>query len=138
MGLIGKTFDSDRDLVSEFLETLYKTGSDFTNSFRILAKIPYPGNPDFESKFEDVKEFLVQNSCTVEDMKKSFAPKMDPKQLQMFKMLMEMNPGLLEQMGIGYKRIAKEMENSEKLSLIKVCQLIEARKSAKCDNRSYN
>ena len=101
------------------METLHKTGSDFTNSFRTLSKIPYPDSPDFQANYDQIRQHMIENSCTEQELKHSLMPKIDPRQLMMFRQLMQMNPGILEQMGVGSKRIMKEMEKIEKLAEIK-------------------
>jgi len=58
-----------------------KTGADFTNSFRYLSCLPLPSSPNFEAQLAEVKAFLISQSCTAEDLKKAFKPRMDPRYL---------------------------------------------------------
>jgi hypothetical protein len=56
-----------------------ETGADFTNSFRVLSRIPLPSSHDFESELEAVKIYLVSQCCTAEELKRAHRPQMDPR-----------------------------------------------------------
>ncbi|KAJ8307321.1 hypothetical protein KUTeg_015405 [Tegillarca granosa] len=42
-----KELPEDKELVESFLDTMHKTGADFTNCFRCLSRLPYPGSEEF-------------------------------------------------------------------------------------------
>ena len=42
MGLVHRALDDDLELVKSLLDTMHKTGADFTNTFRTLNQIPIP------------------------------------------------------------------------------------------------
>lgn len=61
------------DLADSLMSTMHKTGTDFTNAFRILCEMPYPSSSEsFGIKKEKLLQKLLSQCCTVEDLKKSF------------------------------------------------------------------
>jgi hypothetical protein len=56
-----------------------ETGADFTNCFRCLSRLPLPGMEGFESKKEEVLEYLLTQTASLEELKKAFRPRMDPR-----------------------------------------------------------
>lgn len=115
-GLLKKELPDDKNLVESFLSTMEETGADFTNSFRGLSRLPLPSSPDFDTKFVEVKSYLVTQCSTAEELKKAYKPRMDPRQLQMFVQLMQTNPGILPALGSRFAAIAQELERLENLS----------------------
>jgi hypothetical protein len=69
----------DRDLTGAFLDTMQKTGADFTNCFRCLSRLPFPGSLDFEDKLQEVIKYILSQCCTVEELKKEYKPRMNPR-----------------------------------------------------------
>ena len=65
--------------MESLLKTMEETGADFTNSFRCLSRMPLPGTEGFESRREEVLNYLLTQCSTVEEMKKSCSPRMDPR-----------------------------------------------------------
>ncbi|KAH3825976.1 hypothetical protein DPMN_127865 [Dreissena polymorpha] len=113
-----KSIPEDKDLVESFFQTMEKTGADFTNSFRCLSGIPLPSSSDFVKRFEDVKDYLLTQCCTAEELKKEYKPRMDPRQLQMFLQLMQTNPGVVSALGPRFAAISQELERMEKMELL--------------------
>ncbi|XP_034336924.2 protein adenylyltransferase SelO, mitochondrial [Magallana gigas] len=113
-GLINTIEEQDGDLVGSFLDTLHKTGADFTNCFRCLSRLPLPGSPDFEERLQEVTEYLLSQCSTVEELKKEYRPRMNPRQFQMIMMLMESNPQLAPALGRGFAAFSQEIERLEK------------------------
>ena len=61
------------DLSTSLFSTMHKTGSDFTNTFRILSELPLQSSPQlFQVEKLKVLEKLLSQCCTVADLKKSF------------------------------------------------------------------
>ncbi|XP_060580339.1 protein adenylyltransferase SelO, mitochondrial-like [Ruditapes philippinarum] len=114
-GLLRKELPEDEKLFESFLNLMEETGADFTNSFRVLSRIPLPSSHDFESELEAVKIYLVSQCCTAEELKRAHRPQMDPRQLQMFVQLMQTNPGILPALGSRFTAIAQELDRLEKL-----------------------
>ncbi|XP_038046390.1 protein adenylyltransferase SelO, mitochondrial-like [Patiria miniata] len=114
LGLLKKELPEDKELVQSFLDTMYQTQSDFTNSFRCLSRFRLPGCKDADDDDDAVVEYLLTQCSTADELKKSMKPRMDGRELQMMMMLMQMNPDLLQQLGGGHMRLMKELERMEK------------------------
>ena len=71
-----------RDLVDSFLKTMEETGADFTNSFRCLSRVPLPSSSDFTEKLSTVKNYLLSQCCTADEVKKANSPRIDPRSVQ--------------------------------------------------------
>jgi len=56
-----------------------KTGGDFTNCFRCLSRLPLPSSPDFEARKSEVRDYLLSQSSTAEELKAALKPRMDPR-----------------------------------------------------------
>ncbi|KAK3578327.1 hypothetical protein CHS0354_039034 [Potamilus streckersoni] len=118
-GLQHADIPEDKELFELFFETMQKTGADFNSSFRCLSRLPLPSSPDFEKHHKEVEEYLQQQCCSVEELRLSCKPRMDPRQLQMFLNLLQTNPAIVEMLGMGVKGIAQELERLEKLDELK-------------------
>lgn len=108
LGLLKLQLEEDSKLISDLLDTMNLTGSDFTNTFRILSK--------FSGCSSDIDDFLssVTEQCaTLEELKVVYKPKMDPRQLSVLLMLAQSNPQLFALIG-SKANISKELENMEK------------------------
>ncbi|CAJ0927953.1 unnamed protein product [Ranitomeya imitator] len=73
LGLIHVKLDEDSKLISDFLDTMNLTGSDFTNTFRVLSK--------FSGSAGDIDGFvniITEQCASMEELKVAFKPKMDP------------------------------------------------------------
>lgn len=68
-----------RNLVESFLETMEKTGADFTTTFRCLSSFPLPGLTSFEELVSEAKAKLLEQCSTLEELRSSYAPRMDPR-----------------------------------------------------------
>ena len=66
-----------RELVQAFLDTMQKTGADFTNCFRCLSRLPLPGSSDFEVKSSTVLDYLVSQSSSLAEIKIANKPSVD-------------------------------------------------------------
>ncbi|KAM4037787.1 protein adenylyltransferase SelO, mitochondrial [Anomaloglossus baeobatrachus] len=108
LGLIHTELEEDSKLISDFLDTMNITGSDFTNTFRVLSK--------FSGSAVDVDGFLsniTEQCASMEELKVAFKPKMDPRQLTMMLMLAQSNPQLFALIG-SKANISQELERIEK------------------------
>ena len=70
-----------------------ETGSDFTNCFRGLSRLPLPGSPNFEEKKAELREYLLSQCSTAEEIKRAFKPRMDPR-LESFALTLYQMPKL--------------------------------------------
>ncbi|VDI48236.1 Hypothetical predicted protein [Mytilus galloprovincialis] len=114
-GLLNKELETDKDIYDSFLETMQKTGADFTNCFRCLSMLPLLGSPNFQAKLKDVKEYILTQCSTLEELKSMHKPEMDPRQLQAFLAMVQSNPGLVNALGRNFASITRDLEKLEKI-----------------------
>lgn len=105
-----KELSQDGDLVQSFLDTLQKTGADFTNCFRCLSRLPLPSSPEFQVKRSTVMDYLVSQSSSLEEVKVANKPALDKRQLSMFLMLAQSNPQVVAMLGKSHDFLHREME----------------------------
>ncbi|KAM5171107.1 protein adenylyltransferase SelO, mitochondrial [Mantella aurantiaca] len=108
LGLLKLELEEDSKLIADLLDTMNVTGSDFTNTFRVLSK--------FSGCSSDIGAFLstiAEQCATMEELKVVYKPKMDPRQLSVLLMLAQSNPQLFALIG-SKANINKELENIEK------------------------
>lgn len=108
LGLIQLELEEDGKLISDFLDTMNLTGSDFTNTFRVLSK--FSGNAGDIDGFLNI---IIEQCSSMEELKVAFKPKMDPRQLTMMLMLAQSNPQLFALIG-SKANISQELERMEK------------------------
>ncbi|XP_033099735.1 protein adenylyltransferase SelO, mitochondrial-like, partial [Anneissia japonica] len=113
LGLL-KELPEDKALIESFLETLQVTGADFTNCFRGLTKVPLPGTSGSKDALAAAHQYFLTQCCMAETLKKASAPRMDPRQLEMYLMLAQMNPDLLGVLGQGQRRLMQELDRVKK------------------------
>ncbi|XP_055336014.1 protein adenylyltransferase SelO, mitochondrial-like [Paramacrobiotus metropolitanus] len=104
---------NDRELMDGFLETMYRTGADFTNCFRILSKLQSAAD------ILALLEYLLNQCCSAAQYRKAFSPQMDPTQLQMLLLLQSSNPELLAMLGKKADALQREMEMIQKAEELK-------------------
>lgn len=126
---VSKTTDnllSDEELIQSFMDTMEKTGADFTNSFRSLNLLSIPGLPNHEQSVEYLKnEFLLQCS-SIEELIQANESSLDSRETKLFLMILQTNPQLLEMLGKGPKaieRVIAKLENNTKLKVNFFCVL---------------
>ncbi|XP_041372040.1 protein adenylyltransferase SelO, mitochondrial-like [Gigantopelta aegis] len=127
LGLIQKELPEDGDLLESFLDSMNKTGCDFTNGFRCLSRLPFPSSDKFKAALVEVTEYLLRQTSTLEETKKYYKPKMDPRQIQMFLALMQTNPDILPLLGRTFDGFKNDLQRLEKQEELK--DLTEAKKS---------
>ncbi|CAF1525931.1 unnamed protein product, partial [Didymodactylos carnosus] len=118
LGLVQKQLDSDKELIDQFLSTMYETGGDFTNSFRTLSLLHLPGTIHFDKKVEIFKTNILQQCCNLDEWKFINKPDIDNRTLQMLSELAEQNDMFLQQFGFSAERIQVEKMKYEKLKNI--------------------
>ena len=65
--------------MEELFKTMAETGADFTNIFRGLSKLPLPGMTQFKDRLEEVKAYFLSQCCTLEELRRFWRPRMDPR-----------------------------------------------------------
>lgn len=128
LGLIKKELTEDRDLITNFFNAMEVTGADFTNCFRVLSKASMPGCSDFEESIADVKEKLLNECCSVDELLLIFKPTMDDSHIKAFVSLLSQHPEIMEQLGKSAMAINQELERRKKFEEIKKLSPEEKRK----------
>ncbi|CAD5110924.1 DgyrCDS283 [Dimorphilus gyrociliatus] len=109
----------DMELIKEFYNVMEANGSDFTNTWRCLSNLNFPTSENFKESHEITLTSLKEASSTLEELKLAFAPKMETRELQMFVQMAQMNPELLNRIGVGANIVLRELQNREKMAEIK-------------------
>lgn len=116
LGLLNKQLPEDGDLVKSLLDTMYQTGADFTNCFRCLSRISVQNSSCGDDSDESILDYLISQCQTLEEKKRTSKPYLGAREFQMFMMLLQNSPGLMEQLGAGGVMIEKEKERREKFA----------------------
>jgi len=115
-----KDIDGDDKLVEEFLECMYNTGADFTNSFRNLNKLKLPSDNEASrnESIEHMVDVLVTFSCSVDELRDLSQPMFPkPTLLKLAQMIPEQQQ-ILYYMGFSPSLIVAEIEKLEKYEKI--------------------
>ena len=96
------------ELASDFHTAMAETGSDFTNSFRLLSRL----DPSDAASFERTLEGLVGQCSTVATRVASLAPRIPAQQMAMITHLLQTNPAMFHRPGMEeqLEMIQAEME----------------------------
>jgi len=65
------------ELIESLLDTMHQSGADFTNTFRGLSRLRMSGN--VSESVADVKNYLLEQCATLEELQSFHAPRMDPR-----------------------------------------------------------
>ncbi|XP_017158189.1 selenoprotein O2 isoform X2 [Poecilia reticulata] len=70
LGLVRKEEAEDREVVSELLRVMHNTGADFTNTFRLLSRVPWPeGGDDERATVGPVVDLILKQCASIEELK---------------------------------------------------------------------
>uniref|UniRef100_A0AAY5K0P7 Selenoprotein O n=1 Tax=Esox lucius TaxID=8010 RepID=A0AAY5K0P7_ESOLU len=130
LGLLRKEEPEDEMLITELLQTMHNTGSDFTNTFRCLSQIPCPTEGSGEAEGGILKmatDLLLEQCASLEELKAANKPSMDPRELAMLLQLGQSNPSLLQMLS-SQRTVAIQLE---KLARLK--ELMDPISSGGCD-----
>ena len=122
--------ETDLKLVEELLDTMHKTGSDFTNTFRALSMFPIPGVADFDASKDACLDKLLSHCATIEELRKLNEPKMDHKHLESIMQLMQQTPQLADERLVG--QIMNQLEKFNNLNHLEK----KSEEQKRADNRS--
>ncbi|XP_075944876.1 selenoprotein O1 isoform X2 [Anarhichas minor] len=117
LGLLKKDEPEDELLITELLQTMHNTGSDFTNTFRSLSQISCPTEGESEGEEELVRkatDLLLEQRASLEELKAANKPAMDPRELAMLLSMAQSNPALF-QMISDRTSIARQLDRLSKL-----------------------
>lgn len=103
-----KCHASYEELASDFHSAMAETGSDFTNSFRLLSRL----DPSDQSSFERTLDGLVGQCSTVATRVASLAPRIPAQQMAVITHLLQTNPAMFRRPGMEeqLEMIQAEME----------------------------
>ncbi len=62
-------------MIQDLFDTMYKTGSDFTNSFRLLSSLNSSDKNNMENEILDYLKLIIPQCCPFEEYKQSLKPK---------------------------------------------------------------
>ncbi|CAG2106778.1 unnamed protein product [Medioppia subpectinata] len=110
---------SDEELIQSFLNTMEKTGADFTNSFRALNLLMSSGLPDHKQSIDHLKTELLSQCSSLEEIIDANESSFDSQEFQLFLVLLQTNPQLLEMLGKGPKAIERVLAKIEKTKELK-------------------
>ncbi|KAG5267316.1 hypothetical protein AALO_G00220390 [Alosa alosa] len=80
LGLLQREEPEDQELVEDLLGTMYNTGADFTNTFRLLSQVPWPMEGEAEeATVERVVGLLLEQGAPMEELKVANHPTMEPR-----------------------------------------------------------
>ncbi|XP_010881667.2 selenoprotein O1 [Esox lucius] len=117
LGLLRKEEPEDEMLITELLQTMHNTGSDFTNTFRCLSQIPCPTEGSGEAEGGILKmatDLLLEQCASLEELKAANKPSMDPRELAMLLQLGQSNPSLLQMLS-SQRTVAIQLEKLARL-----------------------
>ncbi|CEM31827.1 unnamed protein product [Vitrella brassicaformis CCMP3155] len=105
LGLIRKKLDDDKQLIDSLLDTMHRTGADFTVTFRSLRLVCISRAGD--ERFAAALDCISANLATCQDMIQASKPSISPNQLGMFMQLAETQPMVLEALGLSAEQLQK-------------------------------
>ncbi|GFH09160.1 uncharacterized protein HaLaN_04256, partial [Haematococcus lacustris] len=90
-------------------------GADWTNSWRVLARVPLPAQDSAaaagaSSEAEEVLTYLVAQCTDPGSLAASRGPRIPPQQLQMLLRLAAQQPDMLRSLGLTPQQVADEVE----------------------------
>ncbi|KAK2858749.1 hypothetical protein Q5P01_003369 [Channa striata] len=70
LGLVRKEETEDCELISDLLRVMHNTGADFTNTFRLLSRVPLPDDGDSETAtVGPVVDLILEQCASIEELK---------------------------------------------------------------------
>ncbi|XP_062300189.1 selenoprotein O2 [Scomber scombrus] len=93
LGLVRKEEAEDRELISDLLHLMHNTGADYTNSFHLLSRVPWPEEGDIErATVEPVVDLILEQCASIEELKVANKPTMEDRELAMILSMAQTNP----------------------------------------------
>ncbi|XP_037616138.1 selenoprotein O2 isoform X2 [Sebastes umbrosus] len=70
LGLVRKEEAEDSEIISDLLRVMHNTGADFTNTFRLLSRVPWPEEGDIErATVGPVVDLILEQCASIEELK---------------------------------------------------------------------
>nr|XP_019955404.1 PREDICTED: selenoprotein O-like isoform X1 [Paralichthys olivaceus] len=116
LGLVSREEAEDRKLISDLLCVMHNTGADFTNTFRLLSRVPWPEEGDCEREAVlPVVDLILHQCSSIEELKhlgeKSYR---DNIELAMILSMAQTNPVMFS-MAAGSPGVAQQLERMGRL-----------------------
>ncbi|KAG8005781.1 Selenoprotein O [Nibea albiflora] len=93
LGLVRREDADDSELISDLLRLMHDTGADFTNTFRLLGRVPWPVEGDSErATVGPVVDLILEQCATIEELKVANKPTMEDRELAMILSMAQTNP----------------------------------------------
>ncbi|XP_041833016.1 selenoprotein O2 isoform X2 [Melanotaenia boesemani] len=97
LGLLRKEETEDNVLISDLLRVMHNTGADFTNTFRLLSRVPWPEDGDNErTTVGPVVDLILEQCASIEELKVANKPTMEDRELAMILSMAQTNPVMFE------------------------------------------
>ncbi|XP_065891251.1 protein adenylyltransferase SelO, mitochondrial-like [Dysidea avara] len=116
LGLVREQSEDDSDLIESFLDTMHKTGCDFTNGFLCLSNVTIPHDGANEKEAEQAVDGLLRECATAKEMATSSKAAVPVEHLRM---LLEQHPQLLASFGMTVDMIKQEIEKATAIEKLK-------------------
>ncbi|KAL6473561.1 hypothetical protein MHYP_G00171220 [Metynnis hypsauchen] len=115
LGLLRREEPEDEELVEDLLKIMHNTGSDFTNTFRLLSSVccPLVGESG-QGDVGTVVDLILEQCASLEELKVANHPTMEPRELEMILSMAETSPGLFN-MTANRPEVAKQLEKLGRL-----------------------
>ncbi|KAM7366892.1 hypothetical protein PAMP_014829 [Pampus punctatissimus] len=93
LGLVRKEEAEDRELISDLLHLMHNTGADYTNTFHLLSRVPWPEESDSErATVGPVVDLILEQCASIEELKVANEPTMENRELAMILSMAQTNP----------------------------------------------
>lgn len=99
--------------IETLVEVMAATGSDFTDTFRILADVS-PGLKQDDQKLQDALAKLVQICAPLSLLDKKDAPRFSARELAQIEQILKVQPQMLPMFGIDLEMAKQEVEKAKK------------------------
>lgn len=115
LGLILKEEPEDEMLITQLMQTMHDTGADFTNTFRSLSQVCWPGEGEVEADaLKQAADLLLEQCASLQEFKDASRPTMDPRELMMLLSMAQNNPALFQMLSHG-RNLTKQLQRLSRL-----------------------
>ncbi|XP_056131752.1 selenoprotein O2 [Lampris incognitus] len=116
LGLLRREEAEDRELVSDLLQLMHNTGADFTNTFRLLGRIPWPEEgDDLRTTVGPAVDLILEQCASFEELKDSGEKAYrDNVELAMILSTAQTNPAMFQMMA-DRPEVSRQLEKMGRL-----------------------
>uniref|UniRef100_A0A3Q1H787 Selenoprotein O n=1 Tax=Anabas testudineus TaxID=64144 RepID=A0A3Q1H787_ANATE len=110
LGLVRKEEAEDSELVSDLLRVMHITGADFTNTFHLLSRVPWPEDDSSDkATVGPVVDLILDQCASTEELKVTNKPTMEEKELAMILSMAQTDPVMFS-MASDRTGVAQQLE----------------------------